>query len=1025
MMWRTAPTLLCALLAATAARAGDFFVAPDGAPGGDGSMETPWDLQTALDHPAAVQPGDTIWLRGGTYGGGGATIFDTRLNGAETAPIILRAWPGERATIDGGFTAQSCSWVWWWGLEITNSSTERYCLTSERPYAINMLARGLKAINLVVHDVGHPGIGYWRTVGDGGEIHGTLFWANGLYDMGDPRFPNGWTRGSPIYAQNQDGLRYITDCISFRNFTTGMKAYTEGGWTDGFRIEGNINFDSPQWNLLQASKNNPTHDLKIVGNYLYRRAADGAQNLQTGYYSTDNVDAEIRDNYIVGGTSWACYVRRFETLTVTGNTFIGRGGLAQWDQGPATTCTWSSNVYHGGSATPFRLNSTSYDFAGWQTATGQDAGSTHTGALPTGVKTVVLANHYEPGRAHIAVYNWDLNPAVGVDVSAILDVGDRYEVRDAQNYYGAPVLSGVYQGGDLTLPMNLTTVTQPVGNVDYDHLGWRFTHTAPEFAAFVLLRQVEAFRLTLVAGWNLVSLPLRPHDPDPASVFPAAVVDAVWEYSGDGFAAPADIQPKKGYWVHATEAATLTLVGTRSADTAVLCEEGWNLVGVVGPDAAQPWQPAPDEPTITAAWEHGPPYAVPHGQFAEGRGLWVRASTSTLLWGEINGMDYYISPGGSDDDPGTQAQPWRTVGRGLTDLAPGDTLHLAPGIYNESNEISGLRGALHAPITIRGEPGAVIQAVGRDAFLLWEHSAHVVFEGLEITGGTRAGIVVALSKYVTIRNCHIHDNHKWQVQTCLCDYVTVEDCELSGAVTEHGVYFSTTDHPVARNNHIHDNERCGIHLNGDISEGGDGIVTDAEITGNIIHDCGAGGGAAVNIDGCERALVCNNLIFGNSAGGITSFKISAGRAGTGNRILHNTIYFAPGEGRYAVQLINGSREATVRNNILVCGKYGLEIDSASLPGLDSDYNIVLRHGSAQPVNHNGPMSLAGWRAVSGQDLNSIEVLPDFEDVGGNDYHLQADSPGVDDGVTVPEVSDDLDGLSRPQGPACDRGCYER
>ena len=55
---------------------------------------------------------------------------------------------------------------------------------------------------------------------------------------------------------------------------------------------------------LQASKNNPTHDLKIIGNYLYRRAADGAQNLQTGYYSTDNVNAEIRDNYIVGGTAW-------------------------------------------------------------------------------------------------------------------------------------------------------------------------------------------------------------------------------------------------------------------------------------------------------------------------------------------------------------------------------------------------------------------------------------------------------------------------------------------------------------------------------------------------------------------------------------------------------------------------------------------------------------------------------------------------------------------------------------------------
>jgi hypothetical protein len=61
--------------------------------------------------------------------------------------------------------------------------------------------------------------------------------------MGDKRFPNGWTRGSPIYAQNKDGTRYITDVIAFRNFTTGMKAYTEGGYANGFDFEGNVTFD--------------------------------------------------------------------------------------------------------------------------------------------------------------------------------------------------------------------------------------------------------------------------------------------------------------------------------------------------------------------------------------------------------------------------------------------------------------------------------------------------------------------------------------------------------------------------------------------------------------------------------------------------------------------------------------------------------------------------------------------------------------------------------------------------------------
>jgi hypothetical protein len=47
--------------------AAEFYVSPNAASGGNGSFSNPWKLQTALDHPSAVQPGDTIWLRGGIY----------------------------------------------------------------------------------------------------------------------------------------------------------------------------------------------------------------------------------------------------------------------------------------------------------------------------------------------------------------------------------------------------------------------------------------------------------------------------------------------------------------------------------------------------------------------------------------------------------------------------------------------------------------------------------------------------------------------------------------------------------------------------------------------------------------------------------------------------------------------------------------------------------------------------------------------------------------------------------------------
>src|SRR5262245_23789790 len=56
---------LIPLLVAAPGAAAEFFAAPGGTPGGDGSKARPWDLVSALAGPAALKPGDTLWLRGG------------------------------------------------------------------------------------------------------------------------------------------------------------------------------------------------------------------------------------------------------------------------------------------------------------------------------------------------------------------------------------------------------------------------------------------------------------------------------------------------------------------------------------------------------------------------------------------------------------------------------------------------------------------------------------------------------------------------------------------------------------------------------------------------------------------------------------------------------------------------------------------------------------------------------------------------------------------------------------------------
>ena len=92
-------------------------------------------MDTALAQPSAVKPGDTIWLRGGTYVG----AFRSSLTGSSGKPILLRQYPGERATIDGNYGGNDAtldirgSNAWYWGFEVTNSDPTRASPTTDNP----------------------------------------------------------------------------------------------------------------------------------------------------------------------------------------------------------------------------------------------------------------------------------------------------------------------------------------------------------------------------------------------------------------------------------------------------------------------------------------------------------------------------------------------------------------------------------------------------------------------------------------------------------------------------------------------------------------------------------------------------------------------------------------------------------------------------------------------------------------------------------------------------------------------------
>ncbi len=461
-----------------------WHVSPNGTAGGNGSAGAPWDLATALRGPASVAPGDTIWLHGGAYGNG-TTIFESRLRGTASAPIVVRQYPGERATVNGGIATYS-PYTWYWGFEITNTNPNR---GAERaaPECIDTYegSTGVKLINMVLHDCAQ-GVGFWVYSPDS-EAYGNLIYYNGWQGGGTDR-----GHGHGIYVQNKDGAKQLADNIIFDQFGLGIQAYGSSNTAlNNVSIDGNVIFNngsiaagtSKVDNILVAVGSTP-RNISVTNNYTFHTPTDNDGYSRIGWqWSGANDDVKMTGNYFIGGES-SLEVWNWNRATFSGNTVYGRDGLTLLLnlQGGQSTggYSWDNNTYFGSGK--FRFNDKNQSWSSWQAVSGVDAHSTYTPGAPAGVWTFVRPNKYEPGRAHVAVYNWDMKPAVDVDVSGVLKPGQAYEVRDAQNFYGAPVASGTYAGGTISIPTTSTAKAEAVGNVPSAP-----RHTGAAFGAFVIL----------------------------------------------------------------------------------------------------------------------------------------------------------------------------------------------------------------------------------------------------------------------------------------------------------------------------------------------------------------------------------------------------------------------------------------------------------------------------------------------------------------------------------------------------------
>lgn len=259
---------------------------------------------------------------------------------------------------------------------------------------------------------------------------------------------------------------------------------------------------------------------------------------------------------------------------------------------------------------------------------------------------------------------------------------------------------------------------------------------------------------------------------------------------------------------------------------------------------------------------------------------------------------------------------------------------------------------------------------------------------------------------ITIDNCNIHDFYWLGIQIYSSDNtkpsynLTAKNCTIynttyddTGAGSEQvginiGAYSKNC---IVEKNYVY-NVVCGIQC-----DAGSGIVS------NIVKNN--------KVENCSRSI----RIMSNSTYG----------ASNNSKILNNTIIGSM-QGLYGIFFYSdGTGQSTgneCKNNIMQMSDatdqhIRVQTDDVTI---DSDKNCFYNLSGTYKFYYNGATkTLAQWQAL-GYDLNSISSDPLLTSA----YKLTKDSPCVDAGETLSDVTDDYEGTPRPIGTSSDIGAYE-
>lgn len=439
-----------------------WYVSPSGTSGGNGSPSSPWSLKHAASGAnGQIQPGDTVWMRGGTYNDGtfaadqGGIMFNITVDGTAGNPITFRSYPGEWAVLsdhrlivslpdpDPGIALVQLS-----GDYLVLRDCELVCTVGAGRETVTnrgamgggleMRSLGGQVVNIVVHDVFQ--LGFWQQAKDSEMVglvsynysvcndtstqrgHGayTQMYPPDTMTFRDCHWLGGYGYNVHVYGTQAPFGAFLFDGCSSLDGNILNYGFVENPSPGGFDLWGGSTSGKPitqatwdKWfsDALGHRVDEPTPtdfpDTLRIRNSVLAPKATTTNPRVLQWNGVTNIK-EVKNNIFIKGGDRVTSDAGFPVVDYGFSDADGRTGSFT----PAATSDIDANLYYGFDISQraiSNLNRTGRTLAQWQAETGYDLNSQYVNMrnnpanYPEPVVSIV-ANPREQGRATIRMY---------------------------------------------------------------------------------------------------------------------------------------------------------------------------------------------------------------------------------------------------------------------------------------------------------------------------------------------------------------------------------------------------------------------------------------------------------------------------------------------------------------------------------------------------------------------------------------------------------------------------------------------